>query len=174
MSSTNRRRSRTLRLVLAAVALLGIGAAITSAAWEDVVYVDVDVASGTMNLQGQVTKDGVASGWQESDDAGNIQLAVSMTDLTPGDTHEFVVELQNQGTMTAYVTLDGSNLILGDPGDCPINATGDAIPGDFTIAGGGSVSWTLNFEADPGWDDDCQGQMFVDGYVAFNATTNAP
>ena len=101
MSSTNRRRSRTLRLVLAAVALLGIGAAITSAAWEDVVYVDVDIASGSMNLQGQVTKDGVASGWQESNDAGAIDLAVSMPDLTPGDTHEFVIELQNLGIRRA-------------------------------------------------------------------------
>lgn len=171
MSSTNRRRSRTLRLVLAAVALLGIGAAITSAAWEDVVYVDVDIASGSMNLQGQVTKDGSASGWLESDDAGAIELAVSMPDLTPGDSHEFVIELRNQGTMTANVTFDDTNLVLGDPGDCPLGLSGDTIPAAFSIAAGGNVSWTLNFEADPGWDDACQGQMFVDGYVAFNATT---
>jgi hypothetical protein len=174
MSSTNRRRSRTLRLVLAAVALLGIGAAITSAAWEDVVYVDVDIASGSMNLQGQVTKDGVAGGWQESNDAGDIDLAVSMPDLTPGDTHEFVIELQNLGTMTAYVTFDDTNLTLGTPGDCALNLGGDAIPAAFSIAVGGSVSWTLSFEAASDWDDACQGQMFVDGYVAFNATTDAP
>lgn len=175
MSDTPRRRSRNLRLVLAAVALLGIGATITAAAWQDSVHVDVDLASGSMDIQGTVTTDGVVSGPYQSDDEDNIELAISLTQLTPGDTHEVVLELENLGSMTAYVSLDGTNLNLEPAlGDCPVSLTGDAIPDSFEIAASDSQSWTLNFTADANWDDDCQGKALISGYVSFNATTDAP
>ncbi len=174
MSNTTRRRSRTLRLVLAAVALLGIGAAITAAAWEDAVFVDVDIATGSMDLEGQVTTDGAASGWLQSDDENNIALGIDLSQLTPGDNHEVVLELQNNGSMTAYVTFDGTNLVLGDLGACPITLGGDAIPADFQILANDDIAWTLTFETPSDWDDDCQGQSLVSGYVSFQATTDAP
>lgn len=178
MSETTRRRSRTMRLLLVAVALLGIGATITAAAWQDDVYVELDVATGSMDLEGQVITDGAASGWLDSDDENSIELAVVLNPLTPGDEHEVNVALRNNGTMTAYVTLDGSGLTL-DPsalGDCALDGTGsDAIPGAFSIpANGGEVDWTLQVAAPADWGDECQGIQLVSGSVVFHATTDAP
>lgn len=177
MSNTNRRRSRTLRLTLAAVALLGIGAAITAAAWQDDVFVDVAVSSSSMNLQGQVTIDGIPSGWQESDGSG-VNLKIDLPNLTPGDSHDVTIALRNQGTTPAYVTYDDSNLVPGDAlGDCEFGLSGDDIAFDVVPAGGTPVQGTLTLTADPdsNWDYDlCQGKTFATGYLVYHATSDAP
>ena len=46
------RRARRVKIGLAGLAVLGIGAALTSAAWTDVVFFDADVTTGNFNLQG--------------------------------------------------------------------------------------------------------------------------
>lgn len=173
MSETTRRRSRTMRLLLVAVALLGIGATITAAAWQDDVYVELDVATGSMDLEGQVTVDGDDSGWQQSDDEDNIELAIVLDELTPNENHEVEVELQNNGSMTAYVTFDGSGIEELNL-TCAIDGDGsDAIPAAFSIPANGNVGWTLTFTTGD-WDDECQGVQLVSGHVAFHATTDAP
>lgn len=179
MSNTTRRRSRTLRLVLAAVALLGIGAAITAAAWNDVVHVAVDVDSGNLNLQGRVTTPSGTYGWSESDDSNNIQLPVVLQDLSPGESREVVLELRNVGSATAYVNVDLANLIPGALlATCPVDVQGDTVPTDFVVPGGDNISWTLDFVAnDAGagtWGNECQDQQLLSGYVSFQATTDAP
>ena len=138
------------------------------------VYVDVEVASGSMDLEGQVTQDGVGSGWLQSDNSNSVELAVDLTDLTPGDSHDVTVELRNNGGMTAYVTVDASQITPGSvPGTCPLALTGD-LPTDTTIPGNGDVSWTFNLSAPANWGTECQNVTFVSGVVAFQATTDAP
>ena len=75
------RRARRIKIGLAALAVLGVGAALTSAAWNDVVFFDADVTTGNFNLQGalpanqttpQAPTDDAA--WLESDDETAIEL----------------------------------------------------------------------------------------------------
>ncbi len=173
MSNTTRRRSRTLRLVLAAVALLGIGAAITAAAWQDDVFVDVDINSGDLDLVGQVTiDDNPPSDWEQSDTVGNIQLEIILDDIGPGDEHTVTVALRNDGTADAHVTFDASNVTGTAPGTCGFEDPDGDLPGDTDIAGGATVSWTFTLTAQD-WGPECQNQTFIEGYVIFHATTDA-
>lgn len=170
MSNPTRRRSRNLRLVLASLALLGIGAAVTAAAWEDIVYVDVDVSSGSMDLEGSV--DGGTT-WLQSEDENNITLAFELTGLTPGDERSAEFQLRNSGDMTAYLTVNGTGTLTLDlPTECPLTVDADAFPTE--VPGEATVSWTVDVTVPTNWPDDCQDVEFATGYVAINATTDVP
>ena len=54
------RRARRVKIGLAGLAVLGVGAALTSAAWTDVVFFDADVTTGNFNLQGALPADQAA------------------------------------------------------------------------------------------------------------------
>ena len=64
MSSTerNERRSTRTRVALAALGFLGIGAALTTAAWTDQVWFRTDTTAATFNLQGSTSPE---DGWDE-------------------------------------------------------------------------------------------------------------
>jgi len=55
-------RSRRSRVALAALAFLGIGAALTTAAWTDQVWFQAEAEAATFNLQGSTSPD---DGWGE-------------------------------------------------------------------------------------------------------------
>lgn len=160
--SDARRRSRMLRLTLAAIALLGIGAAITAAAWTDDVYFEANLASGSLDLQGRVSSDGgnTWSSWRQSDDPSDITLSVNFNALNPGDERTMSVEVRNQGTATALIT--GELDWLGgayETGDCAIAV--DLVPfptEDIIIGGGGASTGVYNFvfTVPTTWPNDCE------------------
>ncbi len=53
MDKSEGRKRPTLRLVLAGIAVLGIGAAITTAAWTDDVFFSATATASSFDLQGQ-------------------------------------------------------------------------------------------------------------------------
>ena len=53
MSKTKGRKRSTLRLVLAGVAIAGVGAAITTAVWTDDVFFSATATASSFDLQGE-------------------------------------------------------------------------------------------------------------------------
>ncbi|AYJ51237.1 SipW-dependent-type signal peptide-containing protein [Rhodococcus sp. P1Y] len=84
-------RKRKVRALLAGGLVLGVGAAVTLAAWTDNVWGTSEFSTGdtAWNLQGNFTADGAPSGWDEyaeQTDAGDMLFPFPALQLTPGDT----------------------------------------------------------------------------------------
>lgn len=98
------KRRPIIAFALAALAVGGIGAAATSAAWTDNVFFSAQAESATFNLQGSI--DGGAT-WQESNDKGSIQLTVPLAELAnllPGQTRTIDLDIKNLGSVSAALT----------------------------------------------------------------------
>lgn len=100
-------RKRTRRPILAAglavLAIGGIGAAVTSAAWTDNAFFSAQAQAATFNLQGSL--DGTT--WVESDNKGSIQLVVpasQFANLLPGETRSVPLSVRNLGSVSAALT----------------------------------------------------------------------
>ncbi len=97
------KRRAVVAFALAALAVGGIGAAATSAAWTDNVFFSAKAEAATFNLQGSLDN----STWQESDNANSIQLVVpasTLANLLPGQTRTIDLYVKNLGTAAASLT----------------------------------------------------------------------
>lgn len=104
---TNRTRSRKVKALLAGGLVLGVGAAVTLAAWTDQEWAQGDFGAGSFNVQGST--DGENFTDHESE-AGAANLSFDLTggdNLTPGDTvaAPFVMRLDADTTYDATVEL---------------------------------------------------------------------
>ncbi|GGC72581.1 hypothetical protein IEU95_14910 [Hoyosella rhizosphaerae] len=170
-------RKRKIRAILAGGVVLGVGAAVTLAAWNDSVFVQGDFAVGDFNIQGNV-HDG--TGWQEYDTAGTagtMQFVIAPDNLAPGDTVYAPVSLRVDPTANSYdadIELRGGEWGLASddlataltytvytgvtPANCTLQNTtgGTALVGpDATLDTGagtvpGSPAFTLDRGDDPG------------------------
>ena len=113
------RRARRVKVGLAALAVLGVGAAMTSAAWTDVVFFDADVTTGNFNLQGAIPLDQDApvpdgATWLESDDETAIELHFD----------EIAIAADESVTLTGYVRNDPASTWTGDLTSIAVDETG--------------------------------------------------
>jgi len=104
-----RRRSRQIRAILAGGLVLGVGAAITLAAWNDSEFAQGTFSAGTFNLVGST--DGTT--FAEHATVGSpatLAFTVSPTLLSPGDVvyAPFAVELDASTTNDAIVTISNA------------------------------------------------------------------
>lgn len=105
-TSETPRSSKRRAIVAGALALIavgGIGAAATSAAWTDNVFYSASTTAGTFNLQGSL--DG--SDWKESDDQGAIELVIPATafeNLIPGDSRVVTLHVKNDSDVDATLS----------------------------------------------------------------------
>ncbi|QII02710.1 hypothetical protein BH92_25105 [Rhodococcoides fascians A21d2] len=111
-SIQNSNRKRKVRALLAGGLVLGIGAAVTLAAWSDNVFGNAEFASGDepWNLQGNFATG--AAVWDEYDvsPGGGLQFAIPLKDnMTPGDVVRAPVGLRLEPgqELGASVTLTG-------------------------------------------------------------------
>ncbi|WP_439593143.1 hypothetical protein [Microbacterium sp.] len=98
----NKRRP-IVAFALATLAVGGVGAALTSAAWTDNVFFSAAADAATFDLQGSL--DGKT--WQQSDDKKAIQLVVPATTfakLLPGQTRTVPLYVKNYGNVNAALT----------------------------------------------------------------------
>ena len=100
-----KKRGAIVKFSLAGVALLGIGAAATSAAWSDNAWFSGTAAAASVNLKGaasDTTTDIVAtdSSWQAADVSTSPVVidAAEFANLLPGDTKTVYVHLLNAGS----------------------------------------------------------------------------
>lgn len=116
----NLTRRRKVRALLAGGLVLGIGAAVTLAAWTDNVYGWSDFATGddTWNIQADFSPTGDGT-WVEADISPGEPFTFPATrlDLTPGDTvyAPIALRLEPGQTLDAAVTLNGATGGLTDP-----------------------------------------------------------
>lgn len=89
--------------VLAILAVGGIGAAATSAAWTDNVFFSSQAQAATFNLQGSL--DGTS--YKESDNANSVELVIpasQLANLLPGQSRSIDLYVKNTGSVSAALT----------------------------------------------------------------------
>lgn len=132
ISTKRTKRSTAIRLSLAGIALVGIGAAATTAAWTDNVFFTATATTSTFNLQGSA--DGV--NFAEGDGvAPSISIPIAATvfqGMTPGDTKTTTVTVKNvgalQATLDAPVAVGSGDLFAAGGLTVQIVRTGASTP----------------------------------------------
>lgn len=141
-----RRRSRMVRAILAGGLVLGIGAAVTLAAWNDSEYATGTFTAGRFNLEGSATNGTTFTEHATSGTAAPLTFIVNPLTLSPGDVvyAPFAVRLDttttNNATITLAVTNTGSvagltyELISPTAWGCAAGTTGTSIVPALTAA----------------------------------------
>src|SRR5690606_20394015 len=141
------RRRKVAAFLLAAVAIGGIGAGLTSAAWTDNTFFSVPAAAATFNLQGSMNG---TSDWVESDSASTIALqvpAATFANLLPGQTRDVDVWVKNDSSVAAVLKTTPtwkSSTFVNAP---TVTVTGASTP----LAAGATQKLTVTVKADDDW-----------------------
>jgi len=122
-------KRRKVRAILASGLVLGVGAAVTLAAWNDSVWGKAEFGTGanSWNVQGNFT--GASDGWNEfvtANAAGSFNFGVNASALVPGDTVYAKVGLRVVSeSLGANITMPAAQ-----------NATNEALAGvlDLKVA----------------------------------------
>ncbi|WP_148239292.1 SipW-dependent-type signal peptide-containing protein [Ruania zhangjianzhongii] len=104
-SSQRPARSRKLRAVLAGGLVLGIGGAVTLAAWNDSEFASGLFSSGEFNLQGSIDN-AAYTDHESSDGAAALEFSVPVDNMSPGDVVAAPFWVRLDATTTTPATLD--------------------------------------------------------------------
>jgi predicted ribosomally synthesized peptide with SipW-like signal peptide len=164
------RRARRVKIGLAGLAVLGVGAALTSAAWTDVVFFDADVTTGNFNLQGALPADQLvpvvpadAAAWEESDDIAAITLNFGSVQVAPEESTVLTGYVRNDpaSTWTAdltAITVDPTSSL--PTGITAVVAFTDPVPPE-DLAPGDVATFTLTVTADATVVEGATGSIIV-------------
>lgn len=167
------RRRTVVRLTLAGVAIAGIGAAITTAAWTDQVFFNATATASSFDLQGRA---GTSGTWLDvGTDVTPITLAsAQLGALSPSMDFDVPFQLCNVGTAAGTITAVSVPALTGDLFTTAADsitvtvtapAVGTAVPSDPTcaapITGTVHVTTTAAFPA---------AAMGTTGTITFNVT----
>jgi hypothetical protein len=151
------RRARRIKIGLAGLAVLGVGAALTSAVWTDVVFFDAAVTTGNFNLQGALPADPLVpvappdgAAWEESDDIAAITLNFGSVQVAPDESVVLTGYVRNDplSTWTAdltAITLDPTSALPAGITAVPVFT--DPLPPE-DLAPGEVATFTLTVSAD--------------------------
>ena len=153
-------RAARVRALLAAGLVLGLGATITLAAWNDSEFVNGTFTAGTFNLVGS-TDGSTFSNHATSGAAASLDFTLNPTDLSPGDIvyAPFAVQLDDTTTSDALVAITNVAAV-GDVSDlsyklvqpttfeCDALTTGTVLIAAATAVG--SVPGSPSFALDKG------------------------
>ena len=144
------RRRKITKFALAGVAVLGVGAALTSAAWSDNVFFGGDASTATLDLEGSA--DGV--NWAEGDNAGLPITIPELENVGPGQTDTHTVYVRNKGSVDVYLNQISIDAGVGplfqgvDPAIPTIGAISDV---DRILGPGQSTSIVVQVTGDSDW-----------------------
>lgn len=148
-TTTRKGKSRTfIAFGLAALAVGGVGAAATSAAWTDNVLFSAQAQAATFDLKGSV--DG-GKNWYDSSTAEELKLVIdekALANLLPGETRKIELQVENLGSVSA-ATVSSTEFVKSTFGTNP-TATVDGLLD--IIPAGGSDAFTLVVTAPEKWD----------------------
>ena len=156
-ATTDRKRDKRRPIAafaLAALAVGGIGAAATSAAWTDNVFFSAQAQAATFNLQGSV--DGTT--WAESAKADAIELVVpaaKLANLLPGQTRTIDLSVRNQGSVPAALV---GTTTWATGATFATNPTVTLTNVPATLAAGATATFTVTVTAPANWDAANQGK----------------
>lgn len=104
-STQSPRKAPRIRAILAGGLVLGVGAAITLAAWNDSEFAQGTFTAGSFNLEGST--DGTAFAEHPVGSPATLSFTAAPTNLAPGDvvTAPFAVRLDEDTTSGATVTV---------------------------------------------------------------------
>ncbi|MPV48658.1 hypothetical protein GCG21_01250 [Pseudactinotalea sp. HY160] len=135
-------RSRKFKAILAGGAVLGVGAAVTLAAWSDDQAATGTFTAGTFELQSST--DGTT--WANNGQSAPATLTFDAGTLAPGDTVAAPFGLQVTGDYSADVTMSTNGTALAgltydlyevtNPGECTTGITETAVFSDSDLATG--------------------------------------
>ena len=134
-----RRRSRMIRAILAGGLVLGVGAAVTLAAWNDSEFVTGTFTAGTFNMQGSTT-DGTTFTDHPVGTPGTLTFTVAPLLLSPGDTvyAPFALRLAANTTNNANVVINAAPVTTG----VVTNLTYEVVRTTAFTCGSGTVDST--------------------------------
>lgn len=106
MSTASTVRKNKVKAILAGGLVLGVGAMVTLAAWNDSEFAQGDFAAGTFNLQGSVDGEDFADHDNPAEPA-ILNFIVPADNLAPGDivTAPFALRLSEETTNDSVVTV---------------------------------------------------------------------
>ncbi|WP_231445565.1 SipW-dependent-type signal peptide-containing protein [Brevibacterium zhoupengii] len=158
-------RSRKFKAILAGGIVLGVGAAVTLAAWTDNEWAEGTFGAGSFNVQGS-TDGSTFTDHESTDGAASLSFDLAGGDnLTPGDTTAapFVLRLDGETSYDASVVLEnatggGDNpaaltyeiVTVANAGACSADATGTSIVPAGTALG--STAGAQGFDLTAGAD----------------------
>ena len=104
-------RSRKLRAILASGLVLGLGATVTLAAWNDSEYAQATFTAGRFNLE--VSTNQGTTYFSDTGSPAELQFTTPSTNLSPTDVvfSSFVVRLASYTTKPATVTMSSSKTV---------------------------------------------------------------
>ncbi|KQQ93718.1 hypothetical protein ASF62_05795 [Leifsonia sp. Leaf325] len=178
MSDTQpRRRRNALRIALAAVAIVGIGAAVTTAVWTDNVFFSATATASSYDLQGRA---GTSGAWLDvgiPGDSDTTPITLTSDDLaalSPSMDFDIPFQLCNIGTTAGTISAVSTPALTGDlftAAGVEITVTvtaptvGDATPSDPGCAA--PIDGTLNVTTTADFPATAQSQT---GTITFNVT----
>lgn len=152
------RRRKVTKFALAGVAVLGVGAALTSAAWTDNVWFGATASAGNVDLVGSADH---GASWHQGDSSGaSIQVDPSaFANLAPLESRVVTLSLRNDGSVPLVledaVPSGTAPLFGGNPSD-DLDVDVQPLAG-ATIAPHAVVDFTLRVTA-PDWGNNDQGK----------------
>lgn len=165
-ASTPRKRFTKVRAILAGGIVLGVGAAITLAAWNDSEFATGRFASGSFNLEGST--DGTSFTDHASAPGATLDFAVNPSNLSPGDTvaAPFSVRLAAGTTNNADVQINVTTadevsgleytiVSVADHAACTAAATGSEVVPSGAVSAATNVG---GFSLTKGTSDDVAGE----------------
>ncbi|MFD5215174.1 hypothetical protein [Microbacterium sp. NPDC058345] len=155
--TTRRKRRPVLAFGLAVLAVGGIGAAATSAAWTDNTFFSAPAAAATFDIQGSI--DGTT--WLDSGTKDSVQLTIpaeTLANLLPGQSRTVKLWVRNQSSVSAALTSEvafatGSTFVV-NPG-----AAVSGLAATLTPSGSGATDqFDLTVTAPADWAPANQGK----------------
>jgi hypothetical protein len=111
---TSGRRRKITKFALAGVAVLGVGAALTSAAWTDNVWFGGSTDSADFQLSGSLTGDPLGPWNGDSSETAKILLpADAFDEIAPGISDTYDVYVRNDGDIPIYLNPADVNVTGG-------------------------------------------------------------
>ena len=146
------KRRKVTKFALAGIAVFGVTAAATSAAWSDNVFFGAEAAAADFELQGYNPANGQ---WFDADDAGaRIVLPAGILDeVGPGIEDTYTLYVRNNGDLPIYLNdkptagttgllfagVDGATVTFGSFSDNVLENRGDQAT--FTVIVTGDPDW---------------------------------
>lgn len=144
-----KKRAAVARFVLAGVAVLGIGAAATSAAWTDDAWFSASATAATVELEASLN----GTDWEPADTSATAVVvpAAQFANMVPGQTRTVTLHLRNISSVplalgAPVVTPSGSMFTGTGP------ATATVATPATPIAAGAATTVTLTVTTPPLWD----------------------
>ncbi|MEV8252839.1 hypothetical protein AB0O95_02615 [Rhodoglobus sp. NPDC076762] len=185
---TARKISTIIRLALASVALIGIGAAATSAAWTAQATLTAGAKTASIELYGALAVNGTCSTpagapYVEADtNAGAVAITLASGEfaaLLPGQQRSVAICLRNGGDLPLNVSLQplavSSNSIFGgsSPAALEVRANGTTFS-SAVLAANAAMPLRVVVTTPANWPSSYQGLSSGAVHIVFSGTTDVP